>query len=131
MSDDIAAQRHAVRLGGGKEKVDAQHARGKLTARERIDHLIDPDTFQEIAPYVVHRHSAFGLDEHRYPGDGVITGFGCVDGRRVAVFAQDFTVLGGSFSEAQALKVSRLLELATSGGLPIIALLDSVGARIQ
>ena len=131
MSDEIAAQRRAARLAGGQERIDAQHARGKMTAHERIEHLLDRDTFQEIGPYVVHRHTGFDLDQQRYPGDGVVTGFGCIDGRRVAVFAQDFTVLGGSFSETQALKVGRLLELATTGGLPIVALLDSVGARIQ
>jgi len=93
--------------------------------------FVDPDSFQEVAPYITHRHSAFGLESQRFAGDGVVTGFGLVEGRRVAVFAQDFTVLGGSFSETQALKVGRLLELATTGGLPIVALLDSVGARIQ
>jgi propionyl-CoA carboxylase beta chain len=93
--------------------------------------LVDADSFQEVAPYITHRHSAFGLESQRFAGDGVITGFGLVEGRRVAVFAQDFTVLGGSFSETHALKVGRLLEMATAGGLPIVALLDSVGARIQ
>jgi propionyl-CoA carboxylase beta chain len=131
MNDPLSSQRLAARSGGGQERVDAQHARGKLTARERIDRLIDPDSFLEIAPYLVHRHADFGLAEQRYAGDGVVTGLGLVAGRRVAVFAQDFTVLGGSFSEVQALKVGRLLEMATAGGLPILALLDSVGARIQ
>jgi acetyl-CoA carboxylase carboxyltransferase component len=131
MSDDIAAQRAAAGRGGGQERIDAQHARGKHTARERIALFLDRDTFQEIGAYLLHRHSDFDLDRHRYPGDGVVTGFGCIDGRRIAVFAQDSTVLGGSFSEAQALKVGRLVELAISGGLPIVALLDSVGARIQ
>ncbi len=131
MGDPIAAQRAASRAGGGQERVDAQHARGKFTARERIERLLDPDSFQEILPYITHRHSGFGLENQRYAGDGVLTGFGLVDGRRIAVFAQDFTVLGGSFSETHALKVGRLLEMATAGGLPVIALLDSVGARIQ
>ncbi|MSO45350.1 MAG: acyl-CoA carboxylase subunit beta [Acidobacteria bacterium] len=131
MSDPISEQRSAAFLGGGQERIDAQHARGKLTARERIEKLLDADSFQELGPYVVHRHSAFGLEKQRYPGDGVVTGFGLIGGRRVAVFAQDFTVLGGSFSEIQALKVGRLLEMATSSGVPILALLDSVGARIQ
>ena len=131
MSDSIATRRAAAHSGGGQERVDAQHARGKQTARERIAQLLDPETFQEITPYMAHRHTDFGLDQQRYPGDGVVTGFGLVNGRRVAVFAQDFTVLGGSFSEVQAIKVGRLLEMATSVGAPIIALLDSVGARIQ
>jgi acetyl-CoA carboxylase carboxyltransferase component len=131
MSDPISEQRSAAFLGGGQERIDAQHARGKLTARERIEKLLDADSFQELGPYVVHRHSAFGLEKQRYPGDGVVTGFGLIGGRRVAVFAQDFTVLGGSFSETHALKVGRLLEMATSSGVPILALLDSVGARIQ
>lgn len=131
MNDAVAAQRAAVRLGGGQDRIDAQHARGKLTARERIERLVDADSFQEVAPYIAHRHTGFGLEQQRYPGDGIVTGFGLVDGRRIALFAQDFTVMGGSFSETQALKVGRLLELATSGGLPVVALLDSVGARIQ
>ena len=129
--DPIAERRAAARRGGGQERIDAQHARGKLTARERIKRLLDADSFEEIAPYVEHRHAGFGLEKNRHAGDGVVTGFGLIDGRRVAVFAQDFTVLGGSFSEVQAMKVGRLLEAATSSGLPIVALLDSVGARIQ
>lgn len=131
MSDTLSAQRAEARLGGGQERIDAQHARGKLTARERLQALLDADSFEEIAPHISHRHTAFGLEQQRYAGDGVVAGFGLIDQRRVAVFAQDFTILGGSFSETQALKVGRLLELATSAGLPIVALLDSVGARIQ
>lgn len=129
--DSLTERRAAARMGGGRARIDAQHARGKLTARERIVRLLDPDSFEELGPYVEHRHSAFGLERQRHAGDGVVTGFGCIDGRRVAVFAQDFTVLGGSFSETQSLKVGRLLETATSSGLPVFALLDSVGARIQ
>lgn len=127
----VAAHRTALRLGGGQTRIDAQHARGKLTARERIDRLLDPGSFEEMAPYIQHRHAGFGLEKERHPGDGVITGFGLIAGRRVAVFAQDFTVRGGSFSEVQAQKVGRLLEAATTAGLPSIAILDSVGARIQ
>ena len=130
-AEALRQRRAEASLGGGQARIDAQHARGKLTARERLDQILDPGTFEELAPHLEHRHSAFGLDRSRHPGDGVLTGFGHIDGRRVAIFAQDFTVLGGSFSEIQALKVGRLLELATSGGLPVIALLDSVGARIQ
>lgn len=129
--DPLAAQRAAVQLGGGQKRIDAQHARGKLTARERIERILDPGTFQEVSPYIKHRHSGFGLEKQRHAGDGVVTGFGLIDGRRVAMFAQDFTVLGGSFSEVQAQKVGQLLDSATTAGLPIIALLDSVGARIQ
>ncbi|MXY24765.1 MAG: acyl-CoA carboxylase subunit beta [Acidobacteria bacterium] len=129
--DSVDDRRAEAHLGGGQERIDAQHARGKLTARERLDALLDDGTFEELAPYVEHRHETFGLDRQRHPGDGVVTGFGQIDGRRVALFSQDFTVLGGSFSETQALKVGRLLEAATASGLPIIALFDSVGARIQ
>ncbi len=130
-SASLADRREALLLGGGQARVDAQHARGKFTARERITRTLDANSFEELGPYIEHRHSTFGLDRQRHPGDGVVTGFGRIDGRRVAIFAQDFTILGGSFSETQAIKVGRLLEAATSGGLPIIALLDSVGARIQ
>ena len=130
-SDSVDDRRAEARLGGGQQRIDAQHARGKLTARERIDRLLDPESFEELGPYIEHRHSAFGLDRQRHAGDGVVTGFGRIDGRRVALFAQDFTVLGGSFSETQAIKVGRLLAAATESGLPVIALLDSVGARIQ
>ena len=130
-ADRLADRREAVLAGGGPDRIEAQHARGKHTVRERIDKLVDPGTFEELGPHVEHRHSALGLDRQRFPGDGVVTGFGMIDGRRVALFAQDFTVLGGSFSEAQAAKVGRLLEAATAGGLPTVALLDSVGARIQ
>ncbi len=129
--DLIAERRAAARRGGGQDRIDAQHARGKLTARERIKRMLDAGSFEELAPYVEHRHAGFGLEKNRHAGDGVVTGFGLVDGRRVAIFAQDFTVLGGSFSEVQAMKVGRLIEAATSSGLPIVALLDSVGARIQ
>ena len=127
----VAAQRSALRLGGGQKRIDAQHARGKLTARERIERLLDRGSFEEMAPYIQHRHAGFGLEKEHHPGDGVVTGFGLIEGRRVAVFAQDFTVRGGSFSEVQAQKVGRLLESAATAGLPIIAMLDSVGARIQ
>ena len=129
--DLIAERRAGARRGGGQDRIDAQHARGKLTARERVKRMLDADSFEELAPYVEHRHAGFGLEKNRHAGDGVVTGFGLVDGRRVAIFAQDFTVLGGSFSEVQAMKVGRLIEAATSSGLPIVALLDSVGARIQ
>ena len=91
-----------AQLGGGEARSERQHAAGKLTARERIERILDPGTFQEVSPYIKHRHSGFGLEKQRHAGDGVVTGFGLIDGRRVAMFAQDFTVLGGSFSEVQA-----------------------------
>jgi len=131
MIDPLSGRRAAARSGGGQDRIDAQHARGKLTAYERIEQFLDPGSFQEIGAYITHRHSGFGLENQQYAGDGVITGLGLVNGRRIGVFAQDFTVLGGSFSEIHALKVGRLLDMATAAGFPVVALLDSVGARIQ
>jgi acetyl-CoA carboxylase carboxyltransferase component len=118
-------------LGGGIKRIEQQHARGRLTARERLALLLDAGSFQEFGALATHQFSAFGLDKQRYPGDGVITGFGKISGRRVAVYAQDFTVLGGSFSEVQAQKISRIQDLAIESGIPIIGLNDSGGARIQ
>jgi acetyl-CoA carboxylase carboxyltransferase component len=108
-----------------------QHARGKLTARARIEMLLDSDRFQELGRLATHNISDFGMAGKKYPGDGVVTGFGKVDGRRVAIYAQDFTVLGGSFSEVQSQKVCKIMELAQESGIPMIAMLDSGGARIQ
>jgi acetyl-CoA carboxylase carboxyltransferase component len=116
---------------GSSRAIEQQHAKGKLTARERLDRLLDPGSFQEVDPYITHRHSAFGLDGKRIPGDAVVVGMGRIDGRKVAVAAQDFTVIGGSFSEAQAAKVCKVLDLAIASGTPFISLNDSVGARIQ
>ena len=118
-------------LGGGAKRIEQQHARGKLTARERLALLLDEGSFQEFGALATHQVSQFGLDKQRYPGDSVVTGFGKVNGRRVAVFAQDFTVLGGSFSEVQAQKISRIQDLALESGIPLIGLNDSGGARIQ
>ncbi len=118
-------------LGGGAERIAQQHARGKLTARERLALLLDDGSFQEFGALATHQVSDFGLDRQRFPGDGIVTGFGKVNGRRVAVFAQDFTVLGGSFSEVQAHKISRIQDLALEAGIPLIGLNDSGGARIQ
>ena len=120
-----------AKLGGGQARIDKQHAAGKLTARERIEYLFDPGTFHELDRYVVHRCTDFGMEKQKYPGDGVITGFGKVDGRRVYVFAQDFTVFGGSLSEAYAEKICKVMDLAMKMGVPIIGLNDSGGARIQ
>jgi len=118
-------------LGGGQARIDQQHARGKLTARERLELLLDPGSFVELDAFVTHRATAFGLDKERYLGDGVVTGHGSVDGRLVFVFSQDFTVFGGSLSEAYAEKICKVMDLAMKVGAPIIGLNDSGGARIQ
>ena len=127
----IRALRRQAVLGGGERRIEQQHARGKLTARERIDLLLDPDSFQEVDALVVHRATNFGLAEERYLGDGVVTGWGRVDGRPVAVFSQDFTVFGGSLSEAYGEKICKIMDLAMRNGMPIVGLNDSGGARIQ
>jgi propionyl-CoA carboxylase beta chain len=118
-------------LGGGADRIAKQHAAGRLTARERIEFLLDDDSFQEFDKLVTHRSRDFGLDEQIYPGDGVVTGHGLVDGRKVFVFAQDFTVFGGSLSETHAEKICKVMDLAMKVGAPIIGLNDSGGARIQ
>ena len=118
-------------IGGGAERVEKQHAAGKMTARERVEFLLDEDTFEEFDKLVVHRSHDFGLDQQLYPGDGVITGHGLIDGRRVFVFAQDFTIFGGSLSETHAEKICKVMDLAMKVGAPIIGLNDSGGARIQ
>jgi acetyl-CoA carboxylase carboxyltransferase component len=130
-NNELLRRRKDVWEGGGAQAIEKQHAKGKLTARERIDRLLDPGSFQEVGPYITHRHAAFGLDGKRFPGDSVVVGFGRVDGRKVAVAAQDFTVIGGSFSEIQAQKVCQVLDLAIGSGVPFVSLNDSVGARIQ
>ena len=117
--------------GGGVERVEKQHAANKMTARERVEFLLDEDSFEEFDKLVVHRSHDFGLEEQLYPGDGVITGYGLIDGRRVVVFAQDFTVFGGSLSETHAEKICKVLDLAMKVGVPVIGLNDSGGARIQ
>ncbi len=117
--------------GGGPERIEQQHARGRLTARERLALLLDAGSFQELGALATHNVSDFGLEHQRYPGDGIVTGFGKISGRRVAVFAHDFTVLGGSFSEVQSRKICRIQDLALESGIPLIGLNDSGGARIQ
>ncbi|GAB4567077.1 MAG: acyl-CoA carboxylase subunit beta [Anaerolineae bacterium] len=117
--------------GGGPERIEQQHAKGKLTARERLAILLDEGSFQEIGALATHNITDFGMADKRYPGDGVVTGFGKINGRRVAVFAQDFTVLGGSFGEVQSQKICRIMDLALESGIPVIGLNDSGGARIQ
>jgi len=117
--------------GGGGERIAQQHSRGKMTARERLALLLDEGTFQELGALATHNIADFGMEKQRIPGDGVVTGFGKINGRRVAVFAQDFTVLGGSFSEVQSHKICRIQDVALESGIPIIGLNDSGGARIQ
>lgn len=117
--------------GGGKARLEKQKAGGKMTARERIDFFLDEGTFEEFDKFVVHRSTDFGLDEQKYPGDGVVTGHGLVDGREVFVFAQDFTVFGGSLSETHAQKICKVMDLALKVGAPVVGLNDSGGARIQ
>ena len=129
--DTLRAMRARAMEGGGPERIAAQHARGKLTARERLALLLDDGSFQEMGALATHDETAFGLDRQRFPGDGVVAGFGKINGRRVAVFAQDFTVLGGSMSRVQANKISRISDLAMESGVPLIGLNDSGGARIQ
>jgi acetyl-CoA carboxylase carboxyltransferase component len=118
-------------LGGGEERIRRQHASGKLTARERLDLLLDKGSFTELDRFVTHRCSDFGLDQSHPLGDGVVTGYGAIDGRLVFVYAQDFTILGGSLSEAYAGKICKVMDLAMKNGAPVIGLLDSGGARIQ
>jgi acetyl-CoA carboxylase carboxyltransferase component len=118
-------------LGGGQKRIDEQHAKGKMTARERINYLLDPGSFQELDKFVVHRCHDFGMDKKKIPGDGVVTGYGTVDGRQVFIFSQDFTVFGGSLSGPFGEKVCKIMDLAIKNGAAIIGLNDSGGARIQ
>src|ERR1043166_8046665 len=118
-------------LGGGEKRIEQQHAKGKLTARERIHLLVDDGSFQELGAFVMHRSKDFGLDKEYYLGDGVITGYGTIQGRLVYVFSQDFTVFGGSLSETHAEKIVKLMDLSMKNGAPLIGLNDSGGARIQ
>ncbi len=123
--------RRQAKLGGGAERIDQQHAKGKLTARERLDLLLDKGSLRELDPFVTHRSHDFGLDQQRPLGDGVVTGYGTVDGRLVYVYADDFTVFGGSLSEAHAEKICKVMDMALKNGAPVVGLLDSGGARIQ
>jgi propionyl-CoA carboxylase beta chain len=129
--DELRARLEAAREGGGPERVERQHAAGKLTARERVELLLDPGSFVELDELVVHRCRDFGMDEKRIPGDGVVTGYGTIDGRLAYVFAQDFTVFGGSLSETNARKIVKIMDLAMENGAPLVGLNDSGGARIQ
>ncbi len=127
----LEAMNEEALLGGGQQRIDSQHKKGKLTARERVDLLLDPGSFEEIGKFVRHRETAFGLDNEHYLGDGVITGYGTVNGRLIYVFSQDFTVFGGSLSESHAEKICKVMDLAMKNGAPVIGLNDSGGARIQ
>ncbi|SDX91969.1 propionyl-CoA carboxylase beta chain [Thermoactinomyces sp. DSM 45892] len=129
--NEMYERRRKIEMGGGERRIKAQHKRGKLTARERIDLLLDENTFVELNPFIEHRSSHFDMDQMDAPGEGVVTGYGKVHGRTVYVFAQDFTVFGGALGEMHALKISRMMDLAAQNGCPIIGLNDSGGARIQ
>jgi propionyl-CoA carboxylase beta chain len=129
--DELHRRQAEAEQGGGPDRIAQQHKKGKLTARERLDLLLDEDSFVELDRFVTHRSTEFGLDRQRYPGDGVVTGSGRIDGRLVYVFSQDFTVFGGSLSETHAEKICKVMDLAVRSGAPFIGLNDSGGARIQ
>ena len=124
-------KRAQARLGGGQRRIDSQHAKGKLTARERIEVFLDVGSFEEWDMFVEHDCNEFEMAEQKVPGDGVITGHGTVDGKKVFVFSQDFTVFGGSLSAAHARKIVKIMEQAMKIGVPVVGLNDSGGARIQ
>ncbi len=129
--EELERRRAGARLGGGEKRVAAQHAKGKLTARERLEVLLDEASFEELDMYVEHNCTDFGMDNQRIPGDGVVTGSGTINGRLVFVFSQDFTVFGGSLSERHAQKICKIMDMAMKVGAPVIGLNDSGGARIQ
>ena len=128
---ELVERKAAAKLGGGQKRIDAQHQKGKLTARERIAMLLDEGSFEEFDMFVQHRCTNFGIDKVKYDGDGVVTGMGTIDGRLVYVYAQDFTVNGGSMSETMALKICKVMDMAVKVGAPLIGINDSGGARIQ
>ncbi|OCA91019.1 methylmalonyl-CoA carboxyltransferase [Bacillus sp. FJAT-27225] len=129
--NELYDKRREIEMGGGDEKIARQHARGKLTARERINLLVDKDSFVELNPFIEHRITYFGMDQQKGPGDGVVTGYAKINGRAVYVFSQDFTVFGGALGEMHAHKIATLMDLAANNGAPVIGLNDSGGARIQ
>lgn len=129
--NELYDKRREVELGGGDERIQKQHDKGKLTARERIDLLVDEGTFIELNPFIEHRSNDFGLDEQKGPGDGVVTGYGKVNGRPIYLFSQDFTVFGGALGEMHAKKIANVMDLAAKNGAPFVGLNDSGGARIQ
>ncbi len=124
---ELESRRADARLGGGQKRIDAQHARGKLTARERIDLLMDEGSFEEFDTFVAHRCTDFGMEKQRSYGDGVVTGWGTINGRMVYVFSQDFTVFGGSLSETHAQKICKIMDMAMQNGAPVIGINDSGG----
>ena len=129
--EDLHKRRARALEGGGEKRIEEQHKKGKLTARERLEILLDPGSFTELGAFVEHRSADFGLDKQKYLGDGVVTGYGTIDGRQVVVYSQDFTVFGGSLSEAHAEKICKIMDHALKLGVPVIGLNDSGGARIQ
>ncbi|SFQ96286.1 acyl-CoA carboxylase subunit beta [Poseidonocella sedimentorum] len=129
--DELETLRDAARLGGGQRRIDAQHGKGKLTARERIELLLDEGSFEEFDMFKAHRCTEFGMQDNRPHGDGVVTGWGTINGRMVYVFSQDFTVFGGSLSETNAEKICKIMDMAVQNGAPVIGINDSGGARIQ
>src|SRR5258705_3053689 len=129
--EELERRREAARQGGGEKRIAAQHAKGRLTARERVSVLLDPGSFEEYDMFVEHNATDFGMAEQKIPGDGVVTGSGTINGRLVYVFAQDFTVFGGSLSERHAEKICKVMDMAMKVGAPVIGLNDSGGARIQ
>jgi len=130
-AQDLATRREKAKQGGGAKRIEAQHAKNKLTARERLDLLLDPGSFEELDLFVTHRATEFGLADQKFPGDSVVTGYGKIEGRTVFVFAQDFTVIGGTLSLVAAEKICKVMDLSARNGAPCIGLLDSGGARIQ
>ena len=128
---ELEARRDQARLGGGQKRIDAQHGRGKLTARERVELLLDEGSFEEFDMFVAHRCTDFGMEKERPAGDGVVTGWGTINGRLVYVFSQDFTVMGGSVSETHGQKICKIMDMAVQNGAPVIGINDSGGARIQ
>src|SRR6476659_4330283 len=129
--EELEKRRERARLGGGAKRIAAQHAKGRLTARERLSVLLDPQSFEEYDMFVEHNCADFGMETQKVPGDGVVTGSGTINGRLVYVFAQDFTVFGGSLSERHAQKICKIMDMALKVGAPVIGLNDSGGARIQ
>src|SRR6056297_3643904 len=129
--EELREKREKARQGGGEDRIAKQHDKGKMTARERVDYFLDDDTFQEFDQFRTHRNHTFGMEEQQLPGDGVVTGYGEVNGRKTFVFAHDFTVFGGSLGEVFAKKVCKLMDTAVEVGAPIVGLNDSAGARIQ
>jgi propionyl-CoA carboxylase beta chain len=128
---ELERRNNEAELGGGEKRIEQQHAKGKMTARERISCLLDKDSFQEVDKFVVHKCHDFGMEKKKIPGDGVVTGYGAINGRKIFIFSQDFTVLGGSLSGAFGEKVCKIMDLALQNGAPVIGLNDSGGARIQ